>query len=295
MSDNKLETTQTVKVFVTAPQLLEQTLGKRFLNPFQNIPKNSITSGFIAIDKVTKGYQGGDLVTIAVRPGIGKTSFLLSMLNNIVLCENHYCGVFSIERTANQLIKRLIESTTGISVDKINKGNLSDIECNHVRSTVKGIAKARLLIDDQVGISTDTIKEKARSMKSEGAEIILIDHLELLHSNKTHSGCEADDLCNVMIELKELAVELNIPIIVFSQLVKPILYKNKYKYTPDYINEHTDTLIFLNRPSYYHINQIDHVADDTAEITIAKNINIGEMQTVNLRIVESLGQFKDLN
>ncbi len=295
MSDNTLEHTETKEVFATAQQIMEQTLDNRFLKPFNNLPQKSITTGFIAIDKITKGYQTGELAAIAVRPGIGKTSFLLSMLNNIALCEGHSCGIFSIERNSKQLMKRLIQSTTGISIDKINGGKLSDIENNHVRAVINSISNSKLLIDDQAGISTDTLKEKAKKMRDMGVEIILIDHLELLHTNNSDTDCEEDEMCVIIKELKALAVDIQIPIVIFSQLNKPIIYKNKFKYTPDYINENVDTLIFLNRPSYYHINQIDQVAEDKAEITVAKNINIGEMQTANLRIIQSLGQFKDLN
>lgn len=295
MSDNTLEHTETKEVFATAQQLMEQTLDNKFLKPFNNLPQKSITTGFIAIDKITKGYQNGELAAIAVRPGIGKTSFLLSMLNNIALCEGHSCGIFSIERNSKQLMKRLIQSTTGISIDKINSGKLSDIENNHVRAVINSISNSKLLIDDQAGISTDTLKEKAEKMRDMGVEIILIDHLELLHTNNSDTDCEEDEMCVIIKELKALAIDIQIPIVLFSQLNKPIIYKNKFKYTPDYINENVDTLIFLNRPSYYHINQIDHVAEDKAEITVAKNLNIGEMQIANLRIIQSLGQFKDLN
>lgn len=295
MNENTLENTETVAVFATAQKLMEQTLNKKYLKSIDRLPKKSITTGFHAVDKITKGFHPGELVTIAVRPGIGKTSYLISMLNNIALCEGHTCGIFSTERSSTQLMKRMIQSTTGIAMDKINNGNLTDIECNHVRSVLNSISNSNMLFDDQAGISTDTIKEKALKMKEQGAEILFIDYLELLHSNNPKAECEDEDLCAVMTELKALAKELNLPIILFSQLKKPVIYKNKYKYTPDYINDNTDTLIFLNRPSYYHINQIDKVAEDVAEITIAKNINIGEMQMANLRIIESLGQFKDLN
>jgi replicative DNA helicase len=295
MSDNTLEKTERLEVFSSASNLMAQTLDKKYLKSLSELSHQNMTSGFHAIDKITKGYHLGELVTIAVRPGIGKTSFLLSMLNNIGLCESHSCGIFSLERTSKQMMKRLIQSTTGIAVDKINSGHLNDIECNHVRSVVNSIANAKLLFDDTAGISTDTLKEKAKKMLELGAEIIIVDYLEMLHSNNTASNCEEEDLCNVMIDLHQIAKELQIPVIVFSQLKKPVIYKTKYKYTPDYINDNTDTLIFLNRPSYYHINQIDKIAEDVAEITIAKNINIGEMQIVNLRIIESLGQFKDLN
>jgi replicative DNA helicase len=132
-------------------------------------------------------------------------------------------------------------------------------------------------------------------MKKQGVEIIFIDYLELLHSNNSIDSCEENDLCAVMVDLKKIAKENDIPVVVFSQLKKPIIYKNKYKYTPEYVNDNCDTLIFLNRPSYYHINQIEKTPNDEAEITIAKNINIGEMQIAKLNIIESLGQFKDFN
>ncbi|MCK5845935.1 MAG: DnaB-like helicase C-terminal domain-containing protein [Bacteroidales bacterium] len=295
MSNNTLENTQSKGVFASVQELMSQTLNPNYLNTKSPLPDHSITTGFHAIDKITKGFKSGELITIAVRPGIGKTSFLLSMINNICLCENHNAGVFSAERTGKQFMKRLIQSTSGVSMAKINKDELSEIERNHVKSIINSIGHSNLIIDDQVGISSDTISEKAREMVKLGAEIIFIDYLELLHSNSTHTNCENDDLCNVVIDLKKLAEEINIPIVLFSQLKKPITYDNKYKYTPDYVNNNTDTLIFLNRPSFYHINQIEHKSEDTAEITIAKNINIGDMQVAKLRIIESLGQFRDLN
>jgi replicative DNA helicase len=290
MSDNTLDNTET-QVFVSAQKLMKQTLHEKHLKPTNNVQKNSITSGFNSINKITKGFHQGELTTIAVRPGIGKTSFLISMINNIALCECHSCGVFSLERKSHKLLKRLVQSTTGISMDKINDGNISDVESNHVRSLVNSISKSNLIFDDQAGMSTDTLAEKAKAMKEQGAEIILIDYLELLHTNNSIDDC--NDECVIMKELHSLAKEINIPIVVFSQLQKPIIYKNKYKYTPDYVNDNTDTLIFLNRPSYYHINQIDKVSEDKAEVTVAKNINIGEMQIADLKIIENLGQFKD--
>ncbi len=295
MSNNTLDNTQTKGVFASVQELMSQTLNPNYLNKKSSLPDNSITTGFHAIDKITKGFKAGELVTIAVRPGIGKTSFLLSMINNISLCENHSVGIFSTERSGKQFMKRLIQSTSGISITKINKEELSDIERNHVKSIINSIGHSNIIIEDQVGISTDTIAEKSKEMVKQGSEIIFIDFLELLHSNNTIDSCEDNDLCNVVIDLKKLAVEINIPIVLFSQLKKPVQYNNKYKYTPDYINDNTDTLLFLNRPSFYHINQVEHKADDTAEITIAKNINIGDMQLAKLRIIESLGQFSDLN
>jgi len=295
MSNNTLESTQTKGVFASVQELMSQTLNPNYLIPKNSIPDNSITTGFHSIDKVTKGFKAGELITIAVRPGIGKTSFLISMINNIALSESHGVGIFSAERKGKQFMKRLIQSTSGISMAKINKEELNDIERNHVKSIINSINNSKIIIDDQAGISTDTIAEKAKLMVEAGAEIIFVDYLELLHSNNTESTCEEDDLCNVVIDLKKIAADVNVPIVLFTQLKQPKQYDNKYKYTPSYVNRNTDTLLFLNRPSYYHINQIEHKADDTAEITIAKNINIGDMQMVKLRIIESLGQFTDLN
>ncbi len=295
MTDNTLEPTQTQEVFATAREIMAQTLDSKFLKPLADIPNKNITSGFFAIDNLIKGFKPGELITIAVRPGIGKTSFFLSMINNIALCENHACGIFSLERPANKLIQRLMQSSTGLNLEKINNGTLSEIENNHVRSVVNSLSNSTILVSDKPGISTDTIAEKIAIMKEKGVEIIFIDYLELLHSNNTYKNCEDNDLCAVMTDLQKIAKESNLPIILFSQLMKPVIYKNKYKYTPDYVNDNSNTLIFLNRPSYYHINQIDKIPEDEAEITIAKNINIGDMQIAKLRIIESLGQFKDLN
>ncbi len=295
MSDNTLESPETETVFATTQSLMQQILNPHYLNNSINLPQNNITSGFRAIDAITKGFQNGELVTIAVRPGIGKTSFMLSMVNNIALNNNYACGIFSLERKSEKLVQRIIQSNTGINLDKINSEKITEIEKNHVNTLAATLNKATILFDDQVGISTDTLAEKAKQMKNAGAQIIFVDNLELIHSNNSIDKCEDNDLCATITDLQQLAKELNIPIVLFSILKKPIIYKNKYKYTPDYVNENSNTLIFLNRPSYYHINQIDKAPEDELEITIAKNINIGEMVMAKLRIIESLGQYKDID
>ncbi len=295
MSENTLESPETETVFATPQSLMQQILNPHYLNNSINLPQNNITSGFRAIDAITNGFQNGELVTIAVRPGIGKTSFMLSMVNNIALNNNYACGIFSLERKSQKLVQRIIQSNTGINLDKINSEKITEIEKNHVNTLAATLNKATILFDDQVGISTDTLAEKAKQMKNAGAKIIFVDNLELIHSNNSIDKCEDSDLCATITDLQQLAKELNIPIVLFSILKKPIIYKNKYKYTPDYVNENSSTLIFLNRPSYYHINQIDKAPEDEVEITIAKNINIGEMVMAKLRIIESLGQYKDID
>ena len=295
MSDNTLESPETETVFATTQSLMQQILNPHYLNNSINLPQNNITSGFRAIDAITKGFQNGELVTIAVRPGIGKTSFMLSMVNNIALNNNYACGIFSLERKSEKLVQRIIQSNTGINLDKINSEKITEIEKNHVNTLAATLNNATIFFDDQIGISTDTVAEKARLMKNAGAQIIFVDNLELIHSNNSIDKCEDNDLCATITDLQQLAKELNIPIVLFSILKKPIIYKNKYKYTPDYVNENSNTLIFLNRPSYYHINQIDKTPEDEVEITIAKNINIGEMVMAKLRIIESLGQYKDID
>jgi len=294
MTENTIETTQNLAVFDTVQSILNQTLKKEFVDLHNQKSVDGVNSGFHDLDNITQGFHPGELTTIVVRPGIGKTAFLLSLINNIAITGDYSVGLFSGRRPSEQIISRLIASTTGLSVNKINSGDLTDFEENKVNIALNNLYKAKLVIDDSKGPSLMELMDRARTLAANGVDIIFIDYLETIVNSTEIDGCE-DDNCHIMKQLHALAKELNIPIIIFSSIKQPVLYKNKYKYTPNSINENTDSLIFLNRPDYYHINAIDKKEKGTAEITIAKHNNISEAQMISIRIIESLDKYVNLN
>ncbi len=295
MAENSIELTEQLGVFVSTQKLLQQTLDKKYLHLINQQNKQNIRSGFRALDAVIEGFKPGELTTIAVRPGIGKTAFLLSLMNNISVLSPRVCGVFSAERSARKLFQRMIESSTGLPISKINSGRLTDVQVNIVSPVVKTLQDSHIYIDDTTNPTAEYIIEKAKIMAKGGIEIIFIDYLELITTDlkSGDKNCDKEPFCIIMKTLSNLAKELNIPIVIFSQLSKPIVYNNRFKYTPDYVNEISDVLLFLNRPDFYHINDIDGKEKGIAEITVAKFKEATDFQVVNLRFVESLDKYTD--
>ena len=293
MTENTIESTPDLGVFDSIQNILNQTLSKEFVKLHTPKAFNGISSGFNELDEITQGFQAGEITTIVVRPGVGKTAFLLSLISNIAITSNASVGLFSGRRPSSQIVSRLISTGTGLSVNKINTGNLTDFEENKVNISLNNLYKAQLFIDDSKGPSLTELMERARKLVAAGIEIIFIDYLETIINSTEIDGCE-EEKCHIMKQLNTLAKELNIPIVIFSALKQPVLYKNKFKYTPNSVNDNTDTLIFLNRPDYYHINAIDKKEKGVAELTIAKNANIKEAQMVSLRIIESLDKYVNL-
>jgi replicative DNA helicase len=293
MTENTIESTQNLQVFDTIQKVLSQTLSENFIKPHTQKSVDGISSGFYEVDKITNGFQAGEVTTIVVRPGVGKTAFLLSLVSNVAIYSNTSAAIFSGRRPSSQIVSRLISTGTGLSINKINSGDLTEFEENKVNIALNNLYKAKLYIDDAKGPSLSEMMDRARKLATAGIEIIFIDYLETIINSTEVDDCE-DDKCHVMKQLQSLAREINIPIIIFSALKQPVLYKNKYKYTPDSINDNTDTLIFLNRPDYYHINAIDKKEKGIAEVTIAKNKNIKEPTMISLRIIESLDKFVNI-
>lgn len=295
MSDKILDSSEAFGVFVSSEKLIKQALDKRYNSYTKESSSRNILSGFSEIDQITKGFIKGELTTIAVRPGIGKTAFLLSLINNIAVSHNKVAGVFSAERSARKLFSRMIESSTGLSLSKINSGRLTDIQRNLVIPVIKNLTYTKLYIDDSTNPTAENIIEKAKVMAENGVEIIFIDYLELMSSSfkSKDKACNKVPFCPILHELSALAKEINIPVVLFSQLSKPIIYNNRFKYTPDYVNEVTDVLMFLNRPDYYHINDIDGKEKGLAEITIAKDHDSAEFKVAKLKFVESLDKYTD--
>jgi replicative DNA helicase len=293
MTDKTLDITEHKQVFGKLENIVKQTLSKNLHST--NIKSDGINSGFIDLDKRIKGFKKKELTTIAVRPGIGKTSFLLSMVNNIGICHNVPLALFSLERSADKIVQRIIESSTGLSIPKINKGEISDTEIFHVRNIAKDISKSAIEIIDDASITMNELIAKSKELVENGIEIIFIDYLELMVSSILDNESQNKELEEIVKTLNKLATDLNVPIVLFSQLSKPVVYSNKYKYTPDYINDNTDNLLFVNRPDFYHINQIDQKEKGIAEITIAKHKNFKEAEAIQLRFIETLDRFDNLN
>ena len=261
-----------------------------------------VESGFTALDRITGGWQKSDLIIVASRPGMGKTSFILTMARNIAVDFNKAVAFFSLEMSSIQLVTRLLSSEALITSDKLRKGDVTKSEWEQLQSVIKKFESAKLFIDDTPALSIFELRAKARRLKQQyDIQIIFVDYLQLMTSTSENRGNREQEISNISRSLKALAKELNVPVIALSQLSravetrggtkKPILSDLRESGA---IEQDADMVIFIYRPEYYKVD-VDEDGNSTqgmAEIGIAKHRN-GSLGNVNLKFIDRFAKFAD--
>lgn len=203
-----------------------QTLAKILANLLVNLDKtdkisldNSIYSGFLELDSLTQGFQKSDLVILAGRPSMGKTAFVINVIRHVINKEKSHVILFSLEMSTEQLLRRILAQECRINSRKIQSGKLTKYEWQYIIRQSKALANLNLYIDDSAKISTDTIRSKVRffQLQRKNIELIIIDYLQLLADTRQADN-RSQELSLITRSLKILARELNLPIIVLSQL-----------------------------------------------------------------------------
>ncbi|TVQ90886.1 MAG: hypothetical protein EA393_05190 [Bacteroidetes bacterium] len=297
MEQNTLEITERSEVFefTSLREMVNQALQQNF---GENQMINGLSSGFKDIDKVISGFKKGQLTTIAVKPGMGKTALMLSIANNVAIKNNHSVAIFSPERSSTKITNRLIESETGMSLEKLMTGKLKPSERDHVFTLVSHIAKANMFMDDTPYLSADELVKKTRQLKlMHNVELIIIDYLELLSTSITDKDSREGQLSKIVKLVKDIAKELNVPVVLFSQL--PGSYNGKYSKRPSlnelpaFLTELSDVVMLLHRSDLY--KRVENGADsqNLVEVIIGKYENSQEENIVPLRFIESLAKFTD--
>lgn len=187
---------------------------------------SGVRSGFVDIDRVTNGWQPTDLIIIAARPSVGKSTFSLNLaLNAATHPENPIpIGFFSLEMGRVQLAERIMSAKTGILMDKIQRGQLEDYEYKELyESGISKLEQANIYIDDTAMLNIMQFKSKARKLVSKhGVGLIIIDYLQLMSGIKDKNGNREQEIASISRNLKATAKELNIPIIALSQLSRSV-------------------------------------------------------------------------
>ena len=242
-----------------------------------------VPSGYYKLDDITSGWQPSDLVIIAGRPAMGKTSFALSMAKNIAAEYQVPMAFFSLEMSNTQLVNRLISNVCEIQGSKILNGQLRPDEWERLDKRVNNLLGAPLFIDDTPGLSVFELRTKARRLVREhGVKIIMIDYLQLMNANGMRFSSRQEEVSTISRSLKGLAKELDIPIIALSQLNRGVESREglegKRPQLSDLresgaIEQDADMVLFVHRPEYYHIYQDDNGRDlhGMAQIIIAKH------------------------
>ena len=287
------------------------SLVKQALKKIQEIGNqegmSGLATGFTKLDQLTSGWQPSDLIIIAARPGMGKTAFVISMAKNMAIDFNQAVAVFSLEMSSVQLITRMISSETGLTSEKLRKGNLEPHEWEQLNVKVKKLSDAPIFIDDTPSLSIFDLRAKARRLVSQhNVRIIVIDYLQLMTAggNGKGGGNREQEISTISRNLKALAKELNVPVIALSQLSRAVETRggSKRPLLSDLresgaIEQDADIVSFIFRPEYYGMTEWDdddHTpCEGQGEFIVAKHRN-GGLDNIRLKFTGHLAKFSDL-
>ena len=252
-------------------------------NNQENGGLTGISTGFTKLDKITAGWQPSDLVIIAGRPAMGKTSFALSLAKNIAIDNRIPVAFFSLEMNNVQLVNRLLSNVCSISGSKILSGQLDPSDWERFDNNIRKMEGAPIYVDDTPGLSVFELRTKARRLVREhGIKVLMVDYLQLMNANGMRFSSRQEEVSTISRSLKGLAKELNIPVLALSQLNRTVEQRDgiegKRPQLSDLresgaIEQDADLVLFVHRPEYYRIFQ-DEKGNDLhgkAQIIIAKH------------------------
>ena len=267
-----------------------EKIAENVLNRIEEVSRSneSITglpTGFIDLDYKTSGFQPSDLVLIAARPSMGKTAFVLNVVEHIAIRKNLPCMIFSLEMSAEQLVQRMLAMETGIDSQKLRVGNLNDNDWEQLIRGVVQVGNSKIIIDDTPGISITELRSKCRKVKLEkGLSLVIIDYLQLMTGSSRASENRQQEISEISRNLKSLARELQAPVIALSQLSRACETRTDHRpmlsdlRESGAIEQDADIVMFLYREDYYK-KDTEHINE--AEVIIAKQRN-GPIGTVKL-------------
>lgn len=264
---------------------------------------SGVPSGFSKLDQMTSGWQKSDMIVLAARPGMGKTAFVLSMARNVAVQFKKPVAVFSLEMSSVQLVNRLISSESEINASKLRKGDLADHEFAQLHSRIKNLSEAPIFIDDTPALSVFELRAKARRLKAQhDIQLIVIDYLQLMTVGES-KGNREQEISTISRSIKQIAKELNVPIIALSQLSRSVEMRggDKKPQLSDLresgaIEQDADIVSFIYRPEYYGFNEDEegNPVQGMAKIIIAKHRN-GSLGEIPLRFIGEYAKFDNLN
>lgn len=256
-----------------------------------------ISTSFAELDSMTSGWQKSDLVIVAGRPSMGKTSFAMNMVEHAVLHQDQPVLVFSMEMPANQLIMRMMSSLGKIDQTRMRSGNLSEDDWPRLSSAASRLKDRPLYIDDTPGITPMELRNRVRQLTRENGDpgMIMVDYLQLM-SGSVPTENRTNEITQISRELKNIAREFNCPVIALSQLSRNLESRpNKRPINSDLresgaIEQDADVIVFIYRDEVYNEESADK---GIAEIIIGKQRN-GPIGTCQLAFLGKYTRFENL-
>ena len=267
-------------------------------NLHQQIALPGISCGFYDLDAITSGFQRSDLIIVAGRPSMGKTSFALNIAANVAKKHHFPVAIFSLEMSKEQLSQRLLASEAGFESNRLRSGRITQNELEPLTIALGTLSELPIFIDDTANLTVMQMRSETRRLQAEQRQplgLVLIDYLQLMESGSGNDN-RVQELSKITRSLKGLARELNTPIIALSQLSRGVEQRtNKRPMMSDLresgsIEQDADLIIMLYRDSYYNPDSPDR---DSAEVIITKHRN-GPTGTVKLLFQPELTKFLNL-
>ena len=254
-----------------------------------------VPTGFSDLDQLTGGLQKSDLVILAARPSMGKTSLALGIAYGAAVQHHKTVGVFSLEMSAEQLVQRLLSMETGVDSHRLRLGQIDDGEWDRISRAFGRLAEANVFIDDGAGASVMDVRSKARRLQAEhGLDLVIVDYLQLMSSRRSENRVQ--EISEISRGLKGLARELNVPVVALSQLSRAVESRSDHRpmlsdlRESGSIEQDADIVMFIYREDKY---EDDSEKKGIAEIILAKHRN-GPVGTINLRFFDRTARFADL-
>jgi replicative DNA helicase len=292
ITDQNISDSATVlkDLVIKAYELIEKREGKYV---------TGLATGYRELDNITSGLQAGEMIIVAGRPSMGKTSLALNIAEHIGVDNKIPIAIFSLEMGRQQLAERFLCSRSEIESQLVRKGILSQELHIRLQEACGPLYDAPIFIDDTASLTPLELRAKARRLKSQhNVQCIIVDYLQLMHLGTSRIESRQQEISTISRHIKGLARELNVPVVVVSQLNRAPEEREGHRprmsdlRESGSIEQDADVIILLHREDYYHRGETDYAADNSAELIIAKQRN-GPTGIVKLRFYERFTRFRD--
>ena len=261
-----------------------------------------IRTGYTDLDRITNGFQRGDLIILAARPAMGKSALALNFANEVAKLNEGAVAIFSLEMPADSLMKRLLSSESQVASNKLRDGKLSDAEMSRLNFSGSQLGERNIFIDDTSSIKVSQIFSKCRKLKTEynSLSLVVIDYLQLITGTRADS--RQQEVSDISRNLKILAKELDCPVIALSQLARKVEERNDHEpqlsdlRESGSIEQDADIVMFIYREDYYKKEQDDQVPEDTSivDLSLAKHRN-GALGKIKLVFEKNISRFTNFS
>lgn len=292
---------RTVKDFVPITEILRRAQAK--LEELAKSKKivTGLETGFYDFDKITTGFQPGELIILAARPGMGKTTLALNMATYAATTTKKAIAIFNLEMPAEQLVNRIISAQGGIDYYKLQTGQMQERDWKRYNEAMNQLSETNLYIEDNSGVTVSEIKAKCRRIANmpEGLGLVVIDYLQLVTTGNKRVESRQVEVSEISRSLKTMALELGVPVIALSQLSRsaekresnmPMLADLRESGS---IEQDADMVLFINRKDYYDAKKDQKEKIVPAELVIAKHRK-GSLGTIDLLFELNMSVFRNV-